>query len=653
MLNKIEVSESTLTLLKHELDRVSASEPERLVLTQAAAELEMRSLPVNAEHLRDLLFDVHGLDEEDFHAVPMTLLRHQRELVSATRFTVATGCFSANPPMRGFAIKLVSTEGTMLTLSFRTRYHMWRWVRCLLASFAVLSTKDTDALPYAVLSGEASVKEGHGRFVDAQCFVTQAEPLALQFHLSGTAAGAVKSFDLSKCEFVVFSKDAPVSADYNVDIRVSTAAFGKEFLSRGASKCYLVLRSDSEAITTSTEPMVDPMWLQSLEIDVWFDDIGAEASCVHFFLFEKSSTFNQASQLLGEQIIPIKKVLDLSSKFIADEDVAEGRVVDTTQLLDIRTSLHVKIGTVEHIPLLEGQQPTHERDLLVKCSYFCSVDKDSGVKDTFKELKSHIVKGRTDANFSNFEFVLPSSDGLFAADFVRLRLFSSTSVKSELLGAVYIPVSDFTMREQENKYSLDEISESCVVTEFGLSHSITVAIRRTTTSVSNPVKIDVLCRARRSNQYRSKWHAECLPVSSFHDGVRSSDVSEEDSVELFSLHPAYKYLVLAEEIEPEEPAEVPAVAPHCPFGLNRHNSVLVTPDAGTCAVNSETIALFSYENERRGVLPPFPWGVGHLKSGDPPRFADESGLREFLFEMDCPDGYQWVDVWALDLRYLS
>ena len=640
--SKPKLSESSMKLLSKELSRVSIASPVRFVVQSVAEDLERASL-FNVDLIRDLLLDVRSLEEEELGLPQMILAKDKSSLSTSTAYLVHCSEFKEAPPMKGSCLRLLMDDDQQLHLSFPTSFHMWMWVRSLITSWSITDEYDPTSFPLDLMYDRPVVNLMlSNESLHYKCWISSSRPTLITYCPTEEdhVAPPQLQFDLGRVKEMAVSLDSPLAAGFHLKISIQRAVLGRDAASPSLtfSKFYFILKYRHEAVSTSPEAFPNPVFTQKLAIDVTWEDILDEKLGLYIFFFCLPPSFGSRPQLLGEQFLPFKSLLNIPDPTRAiTSDFLGNRVESASIALDGSIEHHMKLLEAKNLPFLKGQAPTGEREVYAKCSYFGSSSLILPRRETMKELKSNVVKGGSDMDLSSMSFILHSEDGLYSAQYVRVRFFC----KTEELGDVFVPIRDFGTRETERVYELVGYGES-IISRRVLPHKslIRLSIKLRILPSTSASRVDLVTHAVRSNEYNTKWYAECIPRDLLDDESASSE-DINGAIEVFHLSPEYSHLALHDS-EIESLASL-RLDDEC--ALTKFNSRLLQPQS---ADKDATILLIVYENERRSRQPPYQWGKDYLRPTDPPHYSDKSGLREFLFMQRPPTGFEWSNDWQVD-----
>lgn len=574
--------------------------PEHIVLTQLALEMEKSRL-FSLERVRDLLFDARSIDDESFAAVPMTLAKGVRLPTGSVTYHRQSGVFEAAAPMEGLCVRLLDDVDEAVVLCTRSRHQLWRLMRALLRSLEC----GADHLGM-LFSGEVDVRRRDGSVSTVMMALSPANPWDLRL--------GDDVLDLSNTSEVTMSMDCEPALALCVDVRVH-AVDG----SLGASSLCVVLKGSGQSVSCRCGADAAQAWPEKLQFDASEEDLGDDAQGVHVFLFELKNNV-----LLGERFLSLAALLELQLPVCADS-VVDGKVVPATLPLDTVTSLLVFGLEAKGLPVMEGLY-----GVFAVCSFY-----QPHSNAAFQEFRSAPSDGAQDVCFSDVSFELSSAAGLYRASFVRIRLFGDNdSDSSVLLGEAFVPIADFHAEERRRRYQLSDCAAECMPGNGFTPAVLSLTLARRRLESDCAYTVTLLSRGSRSNEHKTRWLADCLPVLGLHQW-------HVPAVTLCA-YPDYDSLVLAEVGADADEMDEDQLGMQ--GGLNKYNTEQRESSSGGL------LTLFYFENQRRQVRAPFEWGRRHLIRSDPPPLSDEGGLREYLFEERAPAGYEWSGEAEVDMR---
>ena len=640
-------------LLSRELSQLCVASPLRAALEQVAEELENRGM-FDEYLLRDLLFDALSL-EGGQDLSPTTLTKEKCSLRGSTTFVVDSSEFIESPPMKGCTLRILTKDGQQFLLSFTSRFSLWLWMRNLMTSLAWMKGDASGSTLLPAISLHAAVDIVDSKVTrGGKCWVSSSQPDRINYEMvldESIDMNLQQSFNLTHMKEMTMSIDSPPSANYNLQISIRRTTLGKDVASPSLtfSKFYFILKFRHESVSTTPETFPNPVFKQKLNLDVTAQDIMDESTGVYVFFFSVPQTFGSRPQLLGEQYIPLRKLLNIpDQKNVPNEGIiGVGKSVETSHPLNSSLLFAIKLHHATNLPLLKGQNVSTEREIYAKCSFFGSSLMILPRRESMKDLKSGIVRGGVDVDLGSITFLLHSDEGLYSAQYVRIRLFSRT----EELGEIFIPIEDFGSQEMQRRYELVEyggnITSSQVIPHRSSLLLSTQLQKLSSTSASS---VDFTTAVFQSNEYNTIWHAECIPHELLHEvGVTAEDI--DSAIEVYGISPGYSHLELHEpnQLDDKLAATRGLVSNNTPLG----NSVDHDLSQLKWSLNRETsnpgssIRFSVYENERQGGMHPAKWSFNYLHPTDPPRFSDLSGMRELSLISTVPNGYEWVNDWQI------
>ena len=684
------LSPEVMLNIKRELDAFSATILERRLLTETVKDLSGWSY-CQHECISDILKDMRSLEEGEIHRPAEDLLpfisRRRRGLRCATTFQVDSHTFQPSLPMNQDLQMALWCEGSIvLNLSFSSRWKLWQAMSLLLSvldSFPSSCTKP----PHLHLENEIVTKIiCTNNSLDADAVSFQPAKLVFSSSLDESSPAFIDIIPVKDCglalyeeyarrillnsiQKVSFGVDSPNTNSYLLVLKFNAFTPDPTMVQKPNNKYYLVVQYKSETFSTSLETLPNLHWNQTFEFDVSTHDLEADLSHLHVFLFEKPSGFGPVD-LLGEQRISLGVLLRFEEEGGWNKANAEAmmdRWTSRYELLNTRTSIDITV--IEAVYL----KTAVVGDVFIKCSMVSSVPHTNKEEVCFREFKSSPVRAtKKDIPFDgNAIFTLHAREGMQTADLVRLRVLIGSSFHVDIIGQVLIPLSDCCLTEKEALYDVRTVNGT-----EGSVGQLRIRILRREESIPRTAGVELLSRLRRSHEYNTQWCAECIPSSLLqnedyfheesHEGKKARDNNigqsnrrlscVENAVEMYKLFPSYENLILVEDniCTLSVGSNDELCFKYEPYALSSYNRIILEEGEEEGEGGVESVYLFYFENERRGALPPHSFLSDHLVvDDDPPHFSDESGLREFVYNEEPPEGYSWMEGndWFIDSKY--
>jgi hypothetical protein len=247
------------------------------------------------------------------------------------------------------------------------------------------------------------------------------------------------------------------------------------------------------------------------------------------------------------------------------------------------------------------KQHYDKRNVFIKCK-LVSADGRSGFMTMNEEHRSPPVKVSHEPTW-NHAFTLLTGQYIDNEFFVRLEFFVEDITSSVSIGAAFIPLEFFTIKEYSYTFPISRFRCASMFLESAISGNVgygevTVKIRKIEEEITNSLnryKIDLHSIVKESSLFNTSWHGEILPISGIdsettcveralvtilHDGLQ---LTEQESMAILEGRKAHSVSLQ------ERPTESWQSADHM------------------IDIQNKEFLIDLFENERRSPLPPFDW----------------------------------------------
>jgi hypothetical protein len=251
---------------------------------------------------------------------------------------------------------------------------------------------------------------------------------------------------------------------------------------------------------------------------------------------------------------------------------------------------------------------------VLNTNYTCLIAWKDGALEQLSGPKSKTRPAVPDPVWEEELVMSSESCPLHSAEYLLLEVFCKGLYGKTSVGQAFIAAADVTFNEVEHTIPLSFFKDQSISSQ-GLG-VLSVRVRRVQEDLRNDTfptsTISLTAVATATNEYSAIWPADAMPSNT--PLLQGETTTSPTPIESLSCAPTPAGLTFFDNTfltKANGTSRRASLAPH-------HIATM-----GTQELEDGIVVLESYENERRGLLPPFHFNSRHLLRTDPKKYTDE------------------------------